>query len=785
MFKNYMKTAIRSILKHKGYSLINITGLAIGLTCSLLILLWVHVEIGYDDFHEKSGNIYRVVTETVSMDNPDKSAMTPAPLAPFLKAHFPGVLEAVTVKSGGRLLMKHDDVGFYETGGIVASPPFFRIFSFPFVAGDPQTAFSDPLSIIITKEMADNYFGDEDPINKTLKVENMLDFKVTGVLKSIPQNSHLRFNYIMSSIIMGEAELQNWESGSCYTYLLLHEDVSAEEMNQKIRDILRERNAESQTALIIQPLHRIHLFSDFKDDIAVHGDIKMVVLFSIVAFFVLIIACINFINITTARAGERAKEASVRKVVGATSFNLVKQYFIESALLTLTAFVAAMMLIQLWLPFFNALTDKALSLNFSQNKPYIGCIVLFTLLTGLVSGSYPAIILSSFQPVNVLKGSLTTGVKQTGFRKTLVIVQFLISTLLIIGTLSVTKQLNYLRRKQLGFNEKFLIQMPLRVNLGSNFNNARNALLQNPGIISVTAASGALSEKVSRNWGKINLPGNAEDEAVVTQHLFVDYDYISTMDIQLAAGRDFSRRLSTDIAEAYIVNEACVRALGLESPLGQRCSFDQTPGKIVGVVKDFHASSLHNTITPLALKLSDKGYYYMFIRINPKNISDSIRLIESIWEKYNPGYPAEYEFVDAAIAALYDTEERMGDIFTYFTALALIIACLGLFGMASFLIEKRTKEVGIRKVLGGSTAGIILLLSKDLIRCVLIANVIAWPLGYFVVRKLLQSYAYRTDIGLDVFLISGSIAVGIALLTVSYKSIRAALANPVESLRYE
>jgi len=791
MFKNYLKLAFRNIVRHKGYSFINIAGLAVGMACCILILLWVQDELGYDRFHKNLDNLYRVIREEHDTAEKGKSALTPPPLANALKQEFPGITHATRFGAWGRWLVKYGEKKFYEPGYECADPDFFAMFSFPFVRGNPKEALTDMYSVVITEEIAGKYFGNEDPLGKTLNINKQFDVKVTGVVKNIPGNSSLKFDLISPfkmqlKEIFAEKIDNNWGFNSFNTYVMLNNEGSMGEPAPKAAGIFKKHNKEDNEKAIFQPLKEIHLYSNVKHDIKGVGDIKYVTIFSLLALFVLVIACINFMNLTTARSAKRAKEVGLRKVVGARRSQLIKQFFGESIILTFLALLFALILVELFLPAFNNLSGKNLSLESSSNMViYLGFIGI-AILTGVLSGSYPALLLSSFRPVRVLKG--VPHERKKGrlplLRRVLVVTQFALSIGLVIGTAVIYKQLHFIRNKDLGYNKEHIVYIRMSENVIPKYYSIKKEFLRNSDVFNVTASL-ALPTNIGNSPGSPEWEGKKPGNKMQIKADFVDYDYIETFKIKMAQGRSFSRKFPTDAKTAYIVNEEAVRRMGLESPVGKGFSFWNRKGNIIGVMKDFHFRPLHKEIQPIVFKIFPDWFRHIYIRIKPGNVHAALDSLKKTWYKLNPDYPFEYHFLDDAFDNLYRAEERMGTLTNYFTFLGIFIACMGLFGLVSFMAEQRTKEIGVRKVLGASVPGIILLLSKEFTRLVLVANIISWPIAYYTMNRWLQNFAYRTGIGLWLFVFSAGLALVIALLTVSYQSIKAAVANPVEALRYE
>ncbi|UCC41020.1 MAG: ABC transporter permease [Candidatus Aminicenantes bacterium] len=785
MIKNYLKIALRNIKRHKGYSFINIVGLAIGMACCILILLWVQDELSFDRFHENAADIYRVIQDINFTDHSTTWAITQGPLAPSLKKDFPEIINATRITWRGSRLT-YGEKSFDERVGM-ADGSIFEMFTFPLVKGDATTALSDPRSIVLTEETAEKYFGTEDPLGKTIKADGRYDFLVTGVMKNVPRNSHLQFDFLIPFIFGRELNytVDNWRNSGFRTYVQLQQGIPYQEVVDKISGYLfKKPTIEKDARLNLQPLTRIHLHSNYEFDSS-HGDITFVAIFSVIAFFILLIACINFMNLTTARSGNRAKEVGMRKVVGAYKTDLVRQFFGETILLAFIALLLALILVWLLLPVFNNLSAKELSLDIQGNPLILLGLVSIAMLTGIISGTYPALFLSAFRPVKVLKGALQSGSKGSVFRRILVVFQFSLTILLIISTTVVYTQLNYMRNRKLGYDKEYMIYMGMRGDMRFKFEAVKNELLQNPSILAVTASSNVPTYGYSFSNSLWRWDGQNPDEETLMRAVFVDYDYFKTFAIEIVEGRSYSKEFPTDAKEAIIVNEAAVKAMGMESPIGKRLSLNRRNFKIVGVVKNYHFRSLRQEIDPLILMFHPPACRSLFARLKSDNIPQTIGYIEGIWKTFAPGYPFRYRFLDEALDNLYRAEKRVGTIFRYFSFLAIVISCLGLFGLASFMAERRTKEIGIRKVLGASVSGIVVLLSKEFTKWVLVANLIAWPVAYYAMNKWLQGYAYRTNMQLWIFIMAAMLALLIAVFTVSYQAIKASLANPVEALRYE
>ena len=795
MLKNYLKIALRNIRRHKGYSFINIAGLAIGMACAILILLWIQDELSYDKFHENGDNIYRIIVED---DQGFRSAGTcPIPLAPRLKQTYPEVLDSTRFCNGFQeFLVECEERVFSEEIGIV-DPSFLTMFTFPLLKGDPQAALDDPHSLIMTEKLARKYFGSQEPLGKTLQIlssrQEKINFQVTGVLKDIPRNSHLQLQLfvpfqVMDKLVWWVENYEKWGDWSYYTFVLTKSNISIPEVNSKITDLVKQnyKGDELASKFFLQPLADIHLHSDFRYDLAGHGDIRTIRIFTIVALFILLIACANFMNLSTARFHNRSKEVGLRKTVGAQRTQLIKQFMGESLFFVLIALFVALVLVKSALPLFNQLTGKPLALDLSDLR-FLLSLVGIIVFTGLLSGCYPAFFLSAFQPIDVLKGTSRAITKGIFFRKSLVVLQFSLSIIIIICTTIVGNQLTFLRDKKLGFDKDNVIHMPLDGTFRKTYETARNEMLQNPNIEGV-AASDQLFTQILRSSTGARLEGKEVCKDIGINFLTADSHLLQTFDMKMPQGRPFSEEFPTDSYRAVIINQTLAQAIGGENLIGKKL-YNYSDGRtrqIIGIVEDFHFESLHNQVKPLMIvPHSGSDYKFMYVRIKPGAISTSIQILKNMWKKYGSGNPFEYHFLDQTIGQLYASEKRMGKIFLDFAFLAIFISCLGLFGLASFTAEQRTKEIGIRKVLGASAGNILLNLSKDFSKWVLAANVIAWPVAYFTMHKWLQNFAFKTDIGLWVFVLSAAFSLAIALITVGYQSVKAALANPADSLRHE
>jgi len=785
MFHNYLKIALRHIKRHKGYAFINIAGLAVGMASCILILIWVQDELSFDTFHKNADDIGRIIVHDQTAEGIQSAALSPPPLAEYLISGYPEIVNATRFRIHNNWLMQSENKKFMEDGLAFVEPSFFEMFTFP-IKGDPETALLYPNSLIITQSMAEKYFGEEDPIGKNIRANNRLDFVVTGVIQDIPENSHLSFQFAAPFSLLPELydwDLSRWTDVMYRTYVQLREGASFNRVSSKIADILKEKCDNDRFTLDLQPLTDIHLRSThLQFDAVAHGDIRHVHLFSILALLILVMACINFISLTTARGGHRAKEVGLRKTSGANRRDIVKQFLEESILVTTMALFIAVGLVMLLLPAFNALSGKHLTMHMLMDVSFLTLMIGIVVITGLFAGGYPALFFSAFQPVKVLKGIRERNGKGSSLRTILVIVQFTASILLIVSLMVVYKQLAFIQNMKLGYDKEHMIYLPARGDIQSNYEAAKREWLRHPGIVNVTVCS-SLPTQPGHHWGGLDWPGKDPSYKPAMWFYSVDFDFIRTFDIPLAAGRDFSKEIPTD-EQNYIINESAARFMGLSEPVGQWFSRSGKKGTIIGVVKDFHFESARKKVEPLVIKISS-FYQYIFFKIRPGRVPETLNYIGTVWKAFNPEFPMEHHFLDEAFDRIYRAEYRMGRIFRYFTGLAIFISALGLFGLASFTAQERTKEIGVRKVLGASIPLIVYLITKDFFKWVLMANIIAWPLAWMAMSRWLQNFAYRVDIGMEAFVLSACFSMVIAWLAIGYQSIKAATTNPVKALRYE
>ncbi|RIV17256.1 ABC transporter permease [Fibrisoma montanum] len=785
MLRNYLKIAWRNIAKSKTFSFINVLGLALGMTCSLLILLWVQDERSVNRFHANGPRIYQVLENQQWTGNDiSTTPATPGPLAPALVAEVPEVEKAVKITWEEERLLALGQKAYKEKGRI-AGPDLFQIFTFPFLHGNAKTAILEPTSIVISEKVALKLFGKTDVLGRMIRLDNKEDRKITGVMQNIPETSSLKFDFVLP-LEPFEKENQwitKWDNNGIRTFALLHANADVNRVNAKILDFVHQHDKNVTTIkTFLFPFEDSYLYSKFTNGKPDGGRIDYVRLFTIVAIFILIIACINFMNLATARSAKRAKEVGIRKVVGAERSFLIGQFIGEAVLTAGMALIFAVLLIQVLLPVFNTLTEKQISIEYGN--PYYWLTLLgLTLLTGIVSGSYPALFLSSLQPVKILKGTLRFKSGAVLFRQGLVVFQFALSLLLIIGTLIAGRQVDYIRTKNLGLDRENVVYMALEGDLPKRFDVFKQELLQSPGIQSVTS-SGSDPLAIGNSTIGVEWKGKDPADKTLFTQMPVSYDFINTMKIKLLDGRDFSKNVVTDSTN-YLVNEEAARRMGMKSPVGQDLKFWGKSGKIIGLMKNFHLNSLRVAIEPLILRLDTTYNSTVIIRTRPGDIEKAIASMQALSKKHNPAYPFAYEFADESFEKQYTSETLIGKLANYFAILAIFIACLGLFGLAMFTAEQRTKEIGVRKVLGASIPSIVTLLSKDFLRLVLIAIVIATPIAWYSMSQWLQDFKYRIDIEWWMFMGAGLLAIAIALLTVSFQSIKAALMDPVKSLRTE
>lgn len=796
-------------MKYKFISFINLFGLTIGLTCCLLILTYILNELSYDKYNKNADNVYRV---TRSFNNEDGvvslnlSTVSP-PFGYYLPTDFPEIIKMTRLLNNGTTPLRYKDKLLNEKDVYFADENLFDVFTVDVIKGNPKMALREPFSVMLTEETAKKYFGNEDPINKVLRANNQFDVKVTGIYKAFPSNAHMHpnllvsFNTLKDSAVYGEENLRtNWGNNSFFTYILLPKNYNIESMKSRfpafIDKHMEHENGQPPskfTKLDLQKLTDIHLYSHTDYEAEPNGDIKRVYIFSAIALFILLIACINYMNLSTARSALRAKEIGIRKVVGARRKELVMQFLSESVLLTWTAIIVAFVLLYFTLPWLNKLSEQNLSISILFKWQVLLPLFLSPFMIGIISGVYPALFMSSFQPVKTLKGLFKVGGSSISFRKVLVVTQFAISIILIITTVVVFQQLRYMQNASLGYNKEHILTVFYYNSLNDNYESFRNALLQNPNVKEVGRSSRIPTGRLLDGMGASTFSSDsAQPVKSDIRYVATDYDFIPTYGIPMTAGRNFSRTYGTDTAN-FVINESAAKAIGwktAQDAVGKNLGYGFIKGHIIGVMKDFHFESLHQTIRPLIFIMpkpapNQSFYNYVSIKISGKNISSALATIKNTWQKYLPEIPYDYTFLDEKFASLYESEQRQETIFTTFACIAIFIACLGLFGLSAFAISQRVKEIGVRKVLGANTGTIVTLLSKEFLKLVLIAAIIAFPVAWYAMHHWLQDFAYRINIHWWVFVVAGLAALFIALATVSFQAIKAALANPVKSLRTE
>jgi putative ABC transport system permease protein len=789
MFKNYFTVALRNLKKQKFYSFINIAGLSIGIACCILILLFVQDELSFDTFHTQSGSIYRILTEFDSDGQRVLIAPTALPLAPVLRIDIPEVTTIARISCKFSYLIGREDTCFYEDI-IYADPDFLKIFSFPLLAGNTESVLSDPNSIVISEKMALKYFGDSDPVGRILTIQNTQDYTVTGVLRNLPRNSHLSFDFLASfAAIDNTPRATEWDHFSNdYTYLLLPDNAGPAALEEKFTAAVKKHlpaDDADDYSFQLQPLKDIH-FSSLRADVARTSEKSYIYIYAAIGIFILLIACINFMNLSTARSSRRAKEVGLRKVVGARRSQLIRQFFTESISTAFLSLFLASVIVELFLSRINTFIRKDLTFDPFGDAGLLAGLLGLTLLVGIVAGSHPALYLSSFQPAGILKKTPLYKSNKLSFRTVTVVFQFTISILLFVGTMTVYNQLNFMNNKELGFRADQVLVFPIEGSpIGDNPETFKTDILKNPSVVAATASSGTPAS--GRGIRMSFLPegldeGNEKDLKVI----FTDIDFLETYGLTLAAGRDFSRTISTDASQAVIINETAVKELNWESPLGKTFKGDQDELlTVVGVVKDFFYDSMRSRIEPTLISLHRPGRDFISVRIHPENTASALAFLEKTWKRYAPRNPIASFFIDEEFESWYSFERRLGTIFTVCAVLAVFISCLGILGLASFAAEQRSKEIGIRKILGASVSGVVGLLSKEFLKLIVIANLIAWPVSYFLMSRWLSTFPYRGRMGIWMFALSASIALVVTLLTVSFQSIKAALANPVDSLHYE
>jgi ABC-type antimicrobial peptide transport system permease subunit len=790
MIKNYFKIAWRNLIKNKAHTFINMAGLSVGLACSLLIMLWVQNEVSVDAFHKNKSRLYNVYERRYFDHKISGQYNTPGVLAAEMKKVFPEVEYAVSgVYNEENTFMVKNKILKYNGGA--ADADFFKMFSYPLLQGNAQTALNSPLSVVVSRKMATSFFGSpEAAMGKTIRFENKKDFTISGVFENLPDNTLEKFEYLINwnAFLIENPSAKEWDNNWPRTTVMLKANANPDLFEKKIAHFLDnyktgQKKGVYSTELDIQPFADKYLYGNFAGTKFSEGRIEYVKLFSIVAIFILLIASINFMNLTTARSVKRAREIGVRKVVGAMRSVLIKQFIGESLMVTSLAVIISLALLVLLLPLFNQVTQKQIELPFEQVDFWLKLLAI-TLVTGLVSGSYPALFLSSFNPIKVLKGTLKLDAGTTLFRKGLVVFQFVLSVIMIIGTIVVARQMSFIQSRNLGYDRENLVYMPVEGELKTQYNVFKDEALKMPGIQSITI-SGSRPTIIDNGTTGVEWSGKDPNNSIRFVQTAIGYDFIKTLKLNLLAGRDFSKDFPTDTA-GYIINETAMKRMGYTNPIGQPLSLWGQKGKIIGVIKDFHLNSMREPILPLILWLGQKqGYGSLLIRTEPGKTKEALASLESLSKQINPAFPFNYSFSDEEYQNLYRSEQIVGKLASTFAFLAIFISCLGLLGLAMFTAEQRIKEIGIRKVLGASVSSLFTLLSSEFLVLVIIALLIASPIAWYAMNKWLQGFVYHTQVQWWVFALSGGLIVLIAMATVSFQAARAALINPVKSLRSE
>ncbi|GMN07973.1 ABC transporter permease [Croceitalea sp. MTPC5] len=789
MFKNYLKIAWRNLNKNKSFSILNILGLSIGMACSILILLWVQNEVSYDQFHTDADRTYRFIVNSGDF----KTAVSSAGMGPDLMDELSEIESVVRTTKFQKVLFHVNDKVYEEGQFMYVDDNFLSFFDFPLLQGEAVSALENPNTIVLTQTMAQKYFGDDNALGKTIKLNNNKNLKVTGVLKDLPSNSHFKFDFIAptSTIISIDQNLANktWGNFDYYSYFKLDKNVALSktgvgDLEAKINAIADKRLSNDAFNFRLQPLTDIHLYSDLQIDVAGHGNIQYVNIFLVVALFILVVACINFMNLATARSAKRAKEVGLRKAIGAYRGQLIGQFLSESILLSFISLVLAIVLVFLTLPFFNEISGSTLGVDITDGS-FWGGLVVIVLVTGLFAGSYPALYLSRFNPIKVLKGNL----KKTGgnlfLRNGLVTLQFIISAVLIVATGVVYHQLNFIKDKNLGFDKSNMIIVPFRGALGEKRDALAATLEQHPLLKNYSIFNNVPTD-LDTGTTDIFWNGKDETDGIVVPDLGMDDRFIDLFGIEVLAGRGFSEEFTIS-DKNYVINETLMKLMGknLDNIIGEPLALNDRDGQVVGVVKDFHFKPLQYNIEPLVLRQEENNPGFLAVRTTMNQTEASIAALENIHAELNPAFPFSYSFLDADLEKLYDSEQQMSTIFNILALLGIFISCLGIYGLSAFIAEQRIKEIGIRKVLGASVQSITTLLSKDFLKLVLTAIVLAIPISWYFMSKWLEDFAYRTTISWWIFALAGLLALTIALLTVSYQAIKAAIVNPVKSLRSE
>ncbi|WAC15171.1 ABC transporter permease [Dyadobacter pollutisoli] len=783
MLKNYFKIAVRSLFKNKLFSFINIFGLALGMSCSLLIWLWVKDEVSFNRFYPGLENIYFVRSGFDFRGQTGAGEATPGPWVEALEKDVPEIKAITKITWNREQLIRVGEKATKEDG-IYATAQFFKVFQSPFLQGDPAKAIEQPTSIAISRKLAEKYFGNVNVVGKTLRLDNAKDMIVSAVFENIPHNSSVRFDWIVNFKAQEQDWMKWWGNSSFKTYAMLTPGANPAHAESVMRKVIKKVAPPQLLSFpLLQSMKDVYLYSEYDGLKQAGGRIEYVRIFSIVAIFILLIACVNFMNLATARSVKRAKEVGVRKVVGAEKRYLVIQFLGESLIVSALAAGLALLFVISFLPVFNEVVQKQITFN-TLDPALWASIIGLTLVTGIIAGSYPALYLSALQPIRILKGRITFSNKGVFLRKGLVVFQFSLSVFLIVGILVIGRQMDYIQTKKLGLDKENVLYIPLEGDLNNKLEAFRQEIMNSPAVEAATT-TGAIPTNIMGVSGDLDWTGRDKNLDNSVSAAYVGYDFANTMHIQMVDGRDFSKDFAADTAN-YIINEAAARMMKMKDPVGKQVSFWMGKGTIVGLMKDFHLNSFHSEIKPLIL-VNYKGLNteYLMVRSVPGKTTEAIAHVEEIARAFNPNYPFNYHFLDEDYERMYRSEMIVNTLIKYFGILAVVISCLGLLGLAAFTAEQRTKEIGIRKVLGANVAGVVALLSKDFLKLILISIVLATPVAWYLMDEWLKDFAYHINLSWGIFAIAGFIAISIALFTVSFQSIRAALANPVKSLKAE
>ncbi|MDA1120150.1 MAG: ABC transporter permease [Bacteroidetes bacterium] len=799
MLKNYFKITYRTILKEKVYNAINIFGLSVGLACCMLIGIYINDELSYDKFHKNADRIYRLSREFMSPDGSTSLhlAHLAPPFVPLLRTDFPE-MEIVTrfISFGGT--MQYEDKLFIEENVGFADNEIFEVFSFDFVQGNPETALSQPGSMVITEEMALKYFNTVDALEKMIRFSNQTSLKITGVIKKMPENSHFDLEMIGDFSLVEqyyggrENMMQAWGSNNFSSYFILKDDATISEIERRFHDFLikhLDEDANNWTALHIQKMTDIHLYSHLDDELGANSDIKYVYTFSAIWLLILFIAMINYMNLATAKSINRAKEVGMRKVLGAGKPSLIGQFLMESMILVFMSITIAFFLIQLALPYLRTFTDKTLVYTTQEGLIGFMAVMIFGLVVGLISGSYPAFYLSAFKPLVALKGKLSGESKNTILRRVLVVLQFSISAILIVSTGVVFQQLSYIQNKKLGYDKEHVLTVPLNNAIGEKFEAFKNTLLTNQSITNIASSSRVPTIQLLDSQGaQAEINGEMVAPEVVIKDLRVDHDFLETYNIRLLTGRNFDKTMQSDDTSAFILNEAAVRMIGWvtnDEAINKKITYGDREGRVIGVAQNINFETLQNEISPLIMHIPEGPGRLISIKMNGTNVDETVSYIEEQWSNFSPNTPIQYSFIDERFRRLYESENQRAQLFTGFSLLAIFLACLGLFGLASFTVAQRSREISIRKVLGATVAHIVSILSKEFLILVGISAIVAFPIAYLFMNDWLQNYAYRIELDSIPFIVAGVISLLIAFLTISFQTFKAANNNPTDALSEE